>query len=963
MVVAHRSRWRQHAGLLGPMTVGGALLLGASGLLAQSTTGTVTGQVTETGSGSPIAGASVRALALPARTAAGATSTNTDGRYRIGGLATGTYAITVTRIGYQLARVDTVRVRAGETQTANVVMGALASRLNELVTTATRGAEPEKILESPNAISVVSAERIAERPSATVVDHLKSTPGLSISSGGIAQANIVSRGFNNAFSTSMLMLQDYRFAGVPSLRVNVPFLFTGTNEDIDRIEVLQGPAAALYGPNSGNGVLHVITKSPFQSTGTTLSVDGGERSLGRAAIRHAGVLPGDKWGYKISGEYFTAKDFQYTDPNEPTRYSATDTRVPAERRGTLVQRDFDLQKMSGEARLDYRPSENTEFITTAGYTKLGSGMEITTTFGASQVKDWSYLNLQQRFRHKKFFAQAFMNQSNAGNDNAADAGGTYYLRTGIPVVDKSRSSSASCSRASTSGARASCSAESSSARARRPRARSTAATTRDDDINEYRRLHPDDHRADVEARPAARRARRRQLAHRGRAVLATRRARLQGVADAELPRDLQPRVQLAGLVQLLPGPVLGLTRPLPACRCRSSATRRSGAGSSRARARAAPAETCACAHRTSRASWCPRRRRPRIPGFAQSLQTIVTGLPASSFGAAGEAGRQQLLGLLASPVGAIVRGLRPTPAQVGTVLLDLNTRTPISTAPQDYAPLGANFSNTFEVGYKGLLGPKVRVATDLWFQRRPADPTTQILNPAVLFNPQQLGAFLGTGIATGLIQAGQSPAVAQATAAQAAGALTPLLAAIPVGATAFTNPLNDQPYLVFSYQNASGFVNVHGVDFATDLLLTPTWSLAGTYSWLSKNEFPDAPGASAANPLAANTPKHRATATVRYERVDRSFSGEVRGRYADAFNVNSGVFNSYGVGTRRPLRRGAGRRVPRRVALVQAPAHAVGAALALGHEPARQRARDVRRGGAARTPARLASAVRLLTLA
>jgi iron complex outermembrane receptor protein len=217
------------------------------------------------------------------------------------------------------------------------------------------------------------------------------------------------------------------------------------------------------------------------------------------------------------------------------------------------------------------------------------------------------------------------------------------------------------------------------------------------------------------------------------------------------------------------------------------------------------------------------------------------GLPVSSFGAAGEAGDSSSSDCSRARSARSCAGCGPTSAQVGTVLLDLNTRTPVTTTPQDYAPLGANFSNTFEVGYKGLLGDKVRIATDLWFQRRPADPTTQILNPAVLFNPQQLGAFLGQGIAGGLIQAGQSPAQAQATATAAAGALTPLMAAIPVGATAFTNALNDQPYLVFSYQNASGFVNVHGVDFATDVLLTSTVSLAGTYSWLSDNVFPNAP--------------------------------------------------------------------------------------------------------------------------
>ena len=184
---------------------------------------------------------------------------------------------------------------------------------------------------------------------------------------------------------------------------------------------------------------------------------------------------------------------------------------------------------------------------------------------------------------------------------------------------------------------------------------------------------------------------------------------------------------------------------------------------------------------------------------------------------------------------------------------------------------------------------------DLWWQRRPADPTTQILNPGVLFNPQQLGAFLGQNIAAGLIAAGQSPQVAAATAAAAAAALTPLMAAIPVGATAFTNSLYDQPYLVFSYQTATGSVDVHGLDLAADFILSDRFTLATTYSNLNKNVFEDAPGASAANPLAANTPKHRGTATLRYGNQGNSFSAEVRGRYADAFPVNSGVFNSYGI--------------------------------------------------------------------
>ena len=280
---------------------------------AQAQTGIVAGRVTQEGGTTPVPGAQVQIVSGATRVAMG--STSDDGSYRIGAVPAGTYAVVVSRIGFSQKRVEGIRVAANATTTVNVSMSELAAQLNQVVTTGTRGAEPEKILDSPNAISVVTSERIAERPAASIVDHIKTVPGLSISNGGIVQANIVSRGFNNALSTAMLMLQDYRFAGVPSLRVNVPFLFTGTGDDIDRIEVLQGPASALYGPNSGAGVLHVITKSPFTSKGSQITLDGGERSLARVGLRHAGTM-GDKWGYKFSGEYFTAQDWEYTDPNE-----------------------------------------------------------------------------------------------------------------------------------------------------------------------------------------------------------------------------------------------------------------------------------------------------------------------------------------------------------------------------------------------------------------------------------------------------------------------------------------------------------------------------------------------------------------------------------------------------------------------------------------------------------------------
>jgi iron complex outermembrane receptor protein len=871
----------------------GALLVGASSLSAQ--TGTIAGRVTEKASGEAVPRARIEAFSGTSGSIVSAT-TRDNGTYTLPNLEPGSYTVTVrARVGLAAQRIPNVIVRAGATTTLDIEALPNPTQLNEVVTTATRGAESEKILDSPNSISVVPEMRITERAAVTVTDHIKGVPGLSISTGGVLQANIVSRGFNNAFSTTMLMLQDYRFAGVPSLRVNVPALFTGTNEDIERIEVLNGPAAALYGPNSGAGVLHVISKSPFNSVGNTITVAGGEQSLGRISGRHAGIFGSGKFGYKLSGEAFTAKDFKYTDPNEPTTYSATDTRIPSSRRGKAVVRDFDLRRYSGEGRLDFRPGENTELISTAGFTQFGKGMEITTTFGAAQVSNWTYMNLQERFRHKNFFAQVFYNKSNSGNDSPTDSEGSYYLRTGIPVVDRSSVLVGQAQQGLTFG------------RTKlvlggeyvmtRPQTAGTinGRNEGNDDINEYggylqttTEILPKldlllAARGDVNSRIEG-------SQFSPRAALVFKPSETHNLR-ATFGRSFNSPASFAFFLDQYSGQTPAPGMPVQILGNPS----KQGWTFARSCTGGVAGNLC------MRSPYIPNTLAPAsaaaaYPGFAASLQAIVTGLPTSSFGTAGEAGRQAILGILSGPVGGIVRGLRPTEAQVSTSLVDLGTRQGV-TSVTDYGPLKASFTNTLEFGYKGLIGPRFRLSGDLWFQRRPADPTTQIINPGVLFNGPQLGAYLGTQIATQLIQGGMPAAQAQATATQVAGALTPLMAAIPVGATAFTNPLDDQPYLVFSYREATGNVNVHGFDLAADFLLDGGFSLAATYSNLNKNVFADAPGATAANPLAANAPKHRGTATFRYENEPRGLSAEVRGRYADAFPVNSGVFNSYNVGT------------------------------------------------------------------
>ena len=118
-----------------------------------------------------------------------------------------------------------------------------------------------------------------------------------------------------SFRAHLLTLTDNRIARVPSLRLNAYNFIPVTNDDIERIEVVLGPGSALYGPNSANGVMHIITRSPFNSAGTSAQVGLGERSVRQVSVRHAGAA-GDRLGYKVSAQHYTGMDWEYEDPAE-----------------------------------------------------------------------------------------------------------------------------------------------------------------------------------------------------------------------------------------------------------------------------------------------------------------------------------------------------------------------------------------------------------------------------------------------------------------------------------------------------------------------------------------------------------------------------------------------------------------------------------------------------------------------
>ena len=247
----------------------------------------------------------------------------------------------------------------------------------------------------------------------SVTDHLKSLRAVDVITSGIGTSYVVVRGFNNVFSGNLLSLVDNRIASVPSLRVNAYSMLPTINEDIEQIEVVSGPGAALYGPNSANGVMHILTRSPFTSQGTTISVGGGERSILTGSLRHAGVI-NDIIGYKLTANHTRGDDW-------------VEGRAKEDVENVKIEPIYDSAYTRGEFRIDYSPNDDMTAILSLGGTQA-SGIELT-GIGAGQTKGWLYTYGQTRFIYKDLFAQVFVNMS--------DAGDTFVLRSGLPTIDYS----------------------------------------------------------------------------------------------------------------------------------------------------------------------------------------------------------------------------------------------------------------------------------------------------------------------------------------------------------------------------------------------------------------------------------------------------------------------------------------------------------------------------------------------
>lgn len=344
------------------------------------------------------------------------TVTDFDGKYSIE-LTTEKPILVIKSLGYQNQEI------AYSTTPAKIKLKIDAIGVDDVVITASK--RKERIMDAPASVTTIKAEKIENTAAVVVADNLKGVPGVDIMPTGLVSQNVTTRGFNNIFSGALLTMVDNRIGRVPSLKVNAFQLLPSGNEDIQAIEMVRGPASALYGPNASNGVMHIITKSPLalddNSAETTISLVGGSNSVWAPSVRHAQKI-GKKFGFKVSGGYMQGHDFESYDEREPavgslyqlgTVKDGTEFIVDNTQAAQEFDRDFFIQKYNIDTRFDYALNKDIDFTLSAGYANT-TNLELT-GLGAAQGINWGYTYGQVKARWKNLFFNYFVNASNSGD--------------------------------------------------------------------------------------------------------------------------------------------------------------------------------------------------------------------------------------------------------------------------------------------------------------------------------------------------------------------------------------------------------------------------------------------------------------------------------------------------------------------------------------------------------------------
>lgn len=769
----------------------------------------------------------------------GSATTDRNGMYRLSGLQNVPHVLLVRRSGYRNANASGVTPSDSGT-TANFRLERLPQSLDPIVISATMSRESK--FDSPVSTSVVRREDLQDAQAVTAIDHVRYVPGVDFAAKGVATQTFSARGPRGVSASSMLLLSDFRFAAVPYLGVNVGQLLPSTNEDIERIEIVRGPGAVLYGPNSRRGVLHVIKRSPLDPGESSVSLAAGSRTYADAAFRVS--HPAGDVGVKLSGRYLSGRDWAYVDDVE--QRLRNQALAAGARPDTLLlgRREKDFESVQGDARVDWRLAENTLLASTVGITQA-TGIETGAEIGAAQAKDWVYAYAQTRLEHRSWFANL--------SYNWGDAGDSYNLRNGQPITNKSRLVSAQVKH------------ETLFARSLLQYGVDLQWTIPRTDGTLNGRFEDDDRVTETGT-----------YAH----LTTVLSPKLDVVAALRL--DHHNRLEQAWFLSPRVGIVFKPTSTQAVRATYSRTFEQPAARLMLADFSLGPLGPLPFNIQLHGLGGSGLRVLRDCGGPCMHVPTAFGGTPGAA--APAEATRMWpvIVGILRAQGVDISMIPAPTPAQVATQLGALNFTSgafdPVSASQlADFAPVRRSEEQVIEVGYKAVW-TRASLGIDAYHTR--ADHVfasgAAVLTPNVFFDAASLTRYL-----SGFMPAAQAQQLA-------AG-----IAQIPVGTIA-TDRSSGADILVAPFGDQGGSFSYAGVDVAVDAQFTSRVSGSASYSWVNRDSV--SLGVRDAF-LLFTVPRNKGALGIKYRDDERGLTLDLRGRALGSFSVNTpayiGVVDSY----------------------------------------------------------------------
>ena len=168
---------------------------------------------------------------------------------------------------------------------------------NLRVTTA--ALRPERYSDTPASIYVITNEEIRHSGVTSLPEALRLAPNLEVAQVSATSYAISARGFQNVITNKLLVLLDGRTLYTTVLSGVLWDAQDVLLDDVDRIEVISGPGAALYGANAFGGVINIITKSSKATEGALVSLGGS--NIERNVNARAGGKLGTTGSYRLYG--------------------------------------------------------------------------------------------------------------------------------------------------------------------------------------------------------------------------------------------------------------------------------------------------------------------------------------------------------------------------------------------------------------------------------------------------------------------------------------------------------------------------------------------------------------------------------------------------------------------------------------------------------------------------------------